>query len=169
MVYESIPTLVGKQAADRFLWKHACPQWNDLWPLRLTIFGLNLRITQKAVITVWRFHDTSVKLIMWYDAARKVVWLGLCFRFLGSEHFYIAFCRSVWLLFFLKVHSTFCVHTNPHRCMCMFSWRHLQFIIPWRAHMTWMKLNWHHFSPPVLEDHAERLAILLTLPLADLL
>lgn len=43
-----------------------------------------------------------MKLIMWYDAARKVVWLGLCFRFLGGEHFYIAFCRSVWLLIFFN-------------------------------------------------------------------
>ncbi len=108
---------------------------------------------------------------MWYDAARKVVWLGLCFRFLRSENFNIAFCRSVWLLFFFffTVHSTFCLHTNPHRCMCMFSWRHLQFIIPWRAHMTWMNLNWQPFSPPVPEVHAGRLAILLTLPLADVL
>jgi len=35
--------------------------------------------------------------------------------------------------------------------------------------MTRMKLNWQHFSPLVPEVHAGRLAILLTLPLADLL
>jgi len=39
---------LGRQATDRFLWKHAGPQWNDLWPHCL---GLQLFL-----VWIWTQH-----------------------------------------------------------------------------------------------------------------
>lgn len=97
------------------------------------------------------------------------LWLKSCTLFardqIGFSFFFLFFFRLCMLNkgahWGLRASVRVCVHTCFLEEIC-------NSLSPWRAHMTWMKLNWQPFSPKAPEVHAGRLAILLTLPGADL-
>lgn len=117
-------------------------------------------------------HWSEFNYVLWCHL--EISSTGALFLVYRVEKLHIICYRSVWLVFFvclcmlnngahwgLRASVRVCVHTCFLEEIC-------NSLSPWRAHMTWMKLNWQPFSPQTPEVHAGRLAILLTLTVADL-